>query len=134
MKVINELDFPDMLRYTRDHEWTESTPAGIRCGISDYAQNQLGDIVYVELPQVGETLEKGEEFGTVESVKAVAELYMPLGGEIIAVNVELEDSPQLVNQDPYGKGWMLDIKPSDPGDLEPLMTKEAYKQTLETLE
>ncbi len=134
MKEINEMDFPDVLRYTRDHEWTESTPAGIRCGISDYAQNQLGDIVYVELPQVGETLEKGEEFGTVESVKAVAELYMPLGGEIIAVNVELEDSPQLVNQNPYGKGWMLDIKPSDPGDLEPLMTKEAYKQTLETLE
>ena len=134
MKEINEMDFPDVLRYTRDHEWTESTPAGIRCGISDYAQNQLGDIVYVELPQVGETLEKGEEFGTVESVKAVAELYMPLGGEIIAVNVELEDSPQLVNQDPYGKGWMLDIKPSDPGELESLMTKEAYKQTLETLE
>ncbi|MBW2207560.1 MAG: glycine cleavage system protein GcvH [Deltaproteobacteria bacterium] len=134
MKEINEMDFPDVLRYTQDHEWTESTPAGIRCGISDYAQNQLGDIVYVELPQVGETLEKGEEFGTVESVKAVAELYMPLGGEIIAVNVELEDSPQLVNQDPYGKGWMLDIKPSDPGELESLMTKEAYKQTLETLE
>ena len=134
MKEINEMDFPDVLRYTRDHEWTESTPAGIRCGISDYAQNQLGDIVYVELPQVGETLEKGEEFGTVESVKAVAELYMPLGGEIIAVNVELEDSPQLVNQNPYGKGWMLDIKPSDPGELESLMTKEAYKQTLETLE
>ena len=134
MKEINEMDFPDVLRYTRDHEWTESTPAGIRCGISDYAQNQLGDIVYVELPQVGVTLEKGEEFGTVESVKAVAELYMPLGGEIIAVNVELEDSPQLVNQDPYGKGWMLDIKPSDPGELESLMTREAYKQTLETLE
>ena len=123
MKEINEMDLPDALRYTQDHEWAESTQDGIRCGISDYAQNQLGDIVYVELPQVGETLEKGEEFGTVESVKAVAELYMPLGGKIIAVNVELEDSPQLVNQDPYGKGWMLEIKPSDPGELEALMTK-----------
>lgn len=134
MKEINEMDFPDVLRYTQDHEWAESTQDGIRCGISDYAQNQLGDIVYVELPQVGETLGKGEEFGTVESVKAVAELYMPLAGEIIAVNVELEDSPQLVNQDPYGKGWMLEIKPSDPGELESLMTQDAYKKTLETLE
>ncbi len=134
MKEINELDLPDALRYTQDHEWAQSTAEGVRCGISDYAQNQLGDIVFVELPQVGDTLEKGDEFGTVESVKAVAELYMPLGGEIIAVNGELEDSPQLVNQAPYGNGWMIEIKPSDPGELESLMTKETYKQTLEALE
>ncbi len=134
MKEINELDFPDAPRYTQNHEWAKSTADGIRCGISDYAQNQLGDIVFVELPQVGETLGKGEEFGTVESVKAVAELYMPVGGEITAVNGELEDSPQLVNKNPYGDGWMIEIKPSDPGELESLMTRETYKQTLEALE
>ena len=134
MKEINELVLPEGLRYTQDHEWAETTEKGIRCGISDYAQNQLGDIVFVELPQVGDTLGKGEEFGTVESVKAVAELYMPIGGEIIAVNTELEDSPQLVNQAPYGDGWMVEIKPSDPGELESLMPRETYKQTIEALD
>jgi glycine cleavage system H protein len=134
MKEINELVLPEGLRYTQDHEWAETTEEGIRCGISDYAQNQLGDIVFVELPQVGDTLGKGEEFGTVESVKAVAELYMPVGGEIIAVNTELEDSPQLVNQNPYGKGWMVVIKPGHPGELESLMPQETYKQTIEALD
>lgn len=134
MKEINELNLPDGPRYTQDHEWAEPADDGIRCGISDYAQNQLGDIVFVELPQVGDTLAKGDEFGTVESVKAVAELYMPVGGEIIAVNGELEDAPQLVNQDPYGSGWMVVIKPTDPGEMESLMDKETYRQTLEALD
>jgi glycine cleavage system H protein len=131
MKAINEMDFRDGLRYTQDHEWAEPADEGFRCGISDYAQDQLGDIVFVELPQVGDTLAKGDEFGTVESVKAVAELYMPVGGEIVAVNGELEDTPQLVNQDPYGSGWMVVIKPTDPGEMESLMDRETYMKTLE---
>jgi len=95
-------------------------------GINDYAQDQLGDIVYVELPRVGDTFEKGEEFGTVESVKAVSELYMPVGGEIVAVNTDLEDSPELINQSPYGDGWLIKVKPDDETEIEELMDKETY--------
>jgi glycine cleavage system H protein len=99
-------------------------------GISDYAQDQLGDIVFVELPQVGDTFEKGVEFGTVESVKAVSELYMPLGGEVVAVNETLEESPELVNNDPYSGGWMIKIKPSNADEMDQLMRKEAYLDML----
>jgi glycine cleavage system H protein len=99
-------------------------------GISDYAQDQLGDIVFVELPQVGDTFEKGAEFGTVESVKAVSELYMPLGGEVLAVNESLGDSPELVNNEPYTGGWMIKIKPANAAEIEQLMTKEAYLKML----
>jgi len=134
MKELSELDIPDDLQYTQDHEWARPGSDGVRCGISDYAQDQLGDIVFVELPQVGDTFEKGEEFGTVESVKAVAELYMPLAGEVTAVNGKLEDAPQLVNQSPYGEGWMITLKPKDPGELETLMTKTAYQEMLKGLE
>ena len=134
MKEISEMDVPDDLRYTQDHEWAKTGEDGVRCGISDYAQDQLGDIVFVELPQVGDTFEKGQEFGTVESVKAVAELYMPLSGEVTAVNGELEDAPQLVNQSPYGDGWMISVKPNDPAELESLMTKATYEEMLKGLE
>ena len=134
MKEISEMDVPGDLRYTQDHEWAKAEGEGVRCGISDYAQDQLGDIVFVELPQVGDTFEKGQEFGTVESVKAVAELYMPLSGEVTAVNGELEDAPELVNQSPYGDGWMISIKPNDPAELESLMTKATYEEMLKGLE
>lgn len=134
MKEISELGFPGDLRYTRDHEWARPETNGVRCGISDYAQDQLGDIVFVELPQVGDTFEKGQEFGTVESVKAVSELYMPVAGEVTAVNAELEDAPQLVNQSPYGDGWMISLKPKDPGELEYLLTNAAYEEMLKGLE
>ena len=107
MKEISELSLPDDLRYAEDHEWVRPEGEEVTIGINDYAEDQLGDIVFVELPQVGDTFEKGDEFGTVESVKAVAELYMPIGGEILKINTALEDSPELVNKNPYNDGWMM---------------------------
>lgn len=126
MKEIDELVIPGDARYAEDHEWARLEGEDVRIGINDYAQDQLGDIVFVELPQVGNTFEKGEEFGTVESVKAVSELYMPLGGEIIAVNEDLEDAPEMVNQEPYEGGWMILVKPSDQDEWDDLMTKKVY--------
>jgi glycine cleavage system H protein len=130
MKELNELKFPDDVRYTDDHEWAKLENNEAVIGISDYAQDQLGDIVFVELPPVGEILEKGAEFGTVESVKAVSELFMPLGGEIVAVNDALEDAPELVNKEPYTAGWMLRVKPSEKNELDHLMDKSAYLESL----
>jgi len=134
MKEIDELNLPDDVRYAEDHEWIRSEGDKVRIGISDYAQDQLGDIVFVELPQSGDTFEKGEEFGTVESVKAVSELYMPIGGEILSVNAALEESPDLVNQSPYNDGWMIEVKPSDSAELEALITRDAYLEMLKGLE
>ena len=130
MKEVSELNFPDDLRYSDDHEWAKESNGVVRVGISDYAQNQLGDIVFVELPEVGETFEKGQEFGTVESVKAVSELYMPVGGEITAVNEALEDAPELVNNDPYAGGWMVDVRLQDPAEYGALKDKKAYLDML----
>ncbi len=130
MKELSELNFPDDVMYTDDHEWTKIENGEVLIGISDYAQDQLGDIVFVELPQVGETFEKGAEFGTVESVKAVSELFLPVSGEVVAVNDELEDTPELVNNDPYTGGWMLRIKLSEKSDLDQLMKKSAYLESL----
>ena len=134
MKEIGELHLPDDVRYAEDHEWVRSEDEKTRIGISDYAQDQLGDIVYVELPQVGDTFNKGEEFGTVESVKAVAELYMPIGGEILAVNTALEESPELVNKSPYGDGWLIEVKPADSAELDALMTRDVYLETLKGIQ
>jgi glycine cleavage system H protein len=133
MKEINELELPDDVRYAEDHEWARAEGDRVRAGISDYAQDQLSDVVFVELPEVGDTFQKGEEFGTVESVKAVVELYMPVGGEILAVNKTLEDAPELVNQSPYQEGWFVEIKPTDPSEMDTLMTKQAYLEMLEGL-
>ena len=130
MKEISELNFPDDLRYTEDHEWAKQEGEQIRIGISDYARDQLGDIVFVELPQVGDTFEKGAEFGTVESVKAVSELYMPVGGEIVAINETLEDAPELVNNEPYARGWMIVLKPSDINEFDALLGRDAYLEML----
>ena len=134
MKEINEFDLPDDVRFTKNHEWARAEDNDVRVGISDYAQDQLGDIVFVELPQVGSTYDKGQEFGTVESVKAVAELYMPIGGEVLATNTALEDSPELVNKSPYNDGWMIRIRPSDPAELDTLMAKGAYLELLKGIE
>lgn len=134
MKEISELSFPDDNRYAEDHEWVKQTGETVKIGISDYAQDQLGDIVFVELPAVGDTFEKGGEFGTLESVKAVSELYMPLGGEITAVNEALEDEPELVNNAPYTDGWMIEVKPDNAGELDALMDKGAYLEMLKGLE
>ncbi|BBO69530.1 glycine cleavage system H protein [Desulfosarcina alkanivorans] len=130
MKAINELNLPDDVRYTDDHEWARKNGDVIRIGISDYAQDQLGDIVFVELPETGSTFDKGEEFGTVESVKAVSELYMPMGGEVVAINEALADQPELVNSDPYDGGWMIEIQASDPGELDAMKSKADYLEML----
>ena len=130
MKELNELKFPDDVRYAESHEWARSEGDRVTIGISDYAQDQLGDIVFVELPEVGDTLGKGEEFGTVESVKAVSELYMPVAGEIIAINSSLEDAPEKVNNTPYGDGWMIEIKAENPSELDDLLDNDAYRGTL----
>ncbi|MCB2147895.1 MAG: glycine cleavage system protein GcvH [Deltaproteobacteria bacterium] len=130
MKAISELKLPEDVRYTDDHEWAKKNGNVVRIGISDYAQDQLGDIVFVELPEVGSTFDKGEEFGTVESVKAVSELYMPIGGEVTAINEALADEPERVNSDPYDSGWMMEIKASDPAELEALKSKADYLEML----
>ena len=133
MKDISELQFPGDFLYAKDHEWAKPEGDKVRVGISDYAQDQLGDIVFVELPQIGSRHAKGEQFGTIESVKAVSELYMPLGGEVLSVNKVLEDSPELVNKQPYESGWIIEIKPNDPGELKALMNRDSYLDLLEGL-
>ena len=130
MKDISDVTLPDDIHYAENHEWAKSEGDHVKVGISDYAQDQLGDIVFVEMPEAGESFEKGAEFGTVESVKAVSELYMPFGGEIVAVNSALEDSPELINNTPYSDGWMIEVKPDDPSELDALMTKDAYLTSL----
>ena len=130
MKELDELNFPDDVRYAESHEWARTEGDKIKVGISDYAQDQLGDIVFVELPEVGDTFNKGEEFGTVESVKAVSELNMPMTGEIVAINSSLEDSPEKVNNTPYGDGWMIEVKTDNPSELDDLMNNNAYLATL----
>jgi glycine cleavage system H protein len=117
--------------YQESHEWIRVEGDEALIGISDYAQSELNDVVYVELPEVGDALEKGEEFGTVESVKAASELYMPVSGEVIATNEDLEDSPELVNQDPFGAGWMVRIKVMAPDEVEDLLDAAAYKAICE---
>lgn len=134
MKEMDELVIPEGFRYADDHEWTKLEDDGIRVGISDYAQDQLGDIVFVELPEVGESFGKGDEFATIESVKAVVECYMPIGGEIVDINGDLDDAPELMNEDPYNGGWMVLIKPDDPEELNALMSREAYLEMLKGLE
>ena len=129
MKELSELIFKEGLRYTDDHEWVTSSGATLKIGVSDYAQDQMGDIVFVELPEVGSSFEKGEEFGTLESVKAVSELYMPIGGEVVAVNEDLGDAPESVNQDSYTH-WIIEIKPSDMSELDDLLTVDAYRELL----
>ncbi len=125
MKEISELNLPADLRYTEDHEWARLEEDKVRVGLDDYAQDQLGDIVFVELPQEGDTFKKGEMFATVESVKAVSECYMPVSGKIVSVNNDLEESPELVNNSPYGDGWFVVINPSDPSEMDTLMTNDA---------
>jgi len=130
MKELNELNFPDDVRYSESHEWARSEGDRVKVGITDYAQDQLGDIVFVELPEVGETFDRGAEFGTVESVKAVSELYMPVAGKIVAVNSSLEESPEKVNNTPYGDGWMIEVRADNPAELDGLMNHDAYLETL----
>ena len=126
MKKIEEIALPEELRYSAEHEWVRMEGDAARIGITDYAQDQLGDIVYVELPPVGAHIDLGKVFATVESVKSVSECYMPLSGEVAAVNGPLADDPVLLNQSPYGEGWMILVKPDDPAAFSNLLTAEGY--------
>ena len=125
------MEFDPTCLYLETHEWVRVEGDEGVIGITDYAQSELNDVVYVELPEVGDALEKGEEFGTIESVKAASELYIPASGEVIAINTELEDAPELVNQDPFGKGWLIRIKLMALSELEELLDVQAYKDSIE---
>ncbi len=122
------MNLPEELRYSEEHEWVKEEGGNkVRIGITDFAQSELGDIVYVELPEVGDEVTAGEPFGSVESVKTVSELYSPVSGKVVEVNEELEDSPEKVNESAYGEGWMIVVEMSNPADLDELMTAEKYK-------
>jgi glycine cleavage system H protein len=121
------MDFPKDLRFTKSHEWVRKTDAGtVVVGITAFAVEQLGDITLVELPEVGKTFAADAEFGTIESVKSVSDLYAPLAGEVTVINEELDDSPELVNEDAYGKGWLVEMKPASAADVDALLDADAY--------
>ena len=121
------MNFPQNLKYTNEHEWIRVEGDIAYVGITDYAQEQFGDIVFVDIPTVGETLEAGETFGTIEVVKTISDLFLPLAGEILEHNEALEENPELVNKDPYGEGWLIKMKPADASAAEDLLDAEAYK-------
>ncbi|MBD8007483.1 glycine cleavage system protein GcvH [Bacillus norwichensis] len=120
------MNTPAELRYSEEHEWVKEEGEKVRIGITDFAQSELGDIVFVELPEVGDEVTADEPFGSVESVKTVSELYAPISGKVVAINEELEDSPEFVNESPYEKAWMIIVEPSDSGELDNLMSAEDY--------
>jgi len=120
--------YPDNLKYTKDHEWIDVKEDSATIGISFFAQKELGDVVFVELPEVGRTLKAGEEFGNIESVKAVSEVYSPVSGQITEVNSALVDQPEQVNAEPYGSGWIMKLRLADPKELDNLMDAAAYKE------
>lgn len=124
------MNVPENLLYTKDHEWIRTEGENGYVGITDFAQGELGDVVFVEIETLGETLGQGEVFGTIEAVKTVSDMFMPVGGEILEVNPELTDSPDLVNKDPYGKGWMIKIRLTDVSETGNLMKADDYKALL----
>lgn len=124
------MTFPENLRYTKDHEWIRLEGDIAYVGVTDFAQRELGDIVYVEIDTIGETLDQEEVFGTIEAVKTVSDLFMPVSGELLEVNPKLENGPELVNEDPYGDGWMVKIKVSDTGEVDALLDAAAYEDSL----
>ncbi|MCS6925106.1 MAG: glycine cleavage system protein GcvH [Candidatus Binatia bacterium] len=128
------MEIPSQLRYSHEHEWVAVEDNIATIGITDYAQEQLGDVVYVELPEVGTQITKDEAFGVVESVKAVSDIYAPVSGTVTEVNVDLPDSPETINEDPYGDAWMIRVEMSDPTELDDLMTAAEYKKFLEEQE
>lgn len=131
-KSIAELNFPANVKYHQEHAWACQEGEFVRVGISDYAQDQLGDVIFVEMPLVGNHYNRGEEFGIVESAKSVSTLFMPVNGEIVAINEELENTPELINQDPYGDGWILLVKAENKDNaLDGLLSPEAYRAVLD---
>lgn len=129
---MSDEQIPSELRYTKDDEWVRVEGDEVVVGVTDFAQSQLGDIVFVELPAVGATTEAGAPFGTIESVKAVSDLFAPISGEILAVNEALTDKPELVNESCYGTGWLIRLRPSDRGQLAALLDAEAYRKSTES--
>ena len=127
------MDYPEGLKYSREHEWVLVEGDSATIGISDFAQNELGDVVYVEVPEVGEKISKEDPFGAVESVKAVSDLYAPVSGTVIEVNDALPDTPELINEDPYGEGWIIKVTLSDPDELDELMNVQEYTTHCEGL-
>ncbi len=121
------MNIPENLKYTKDHEWIKVEGDTAIIGITDFAQHELGDIVFVEVDTVGESLDKEETFGTIEAVKTVSDLFMPLGGEVLEFNEQLEDSPDIINKDPYGEGWIVKVKIADTSELDDLLSAEDYK-------
>lgn len=125
------MSIPTDLRYTEEHEWVKIEDGKVRVGITEFAQSELGDIVFVELPQVSDELVVDEPFGSVESVKTVSELYAPISGKVVEINEELEDSPEFVNESPYEKAWMVIVEPSDISQIEKLLTPDKYQELIE---
>ena len=124
------MNFPEDLKYTKDHEWIRVEGDVAYVGITDYAQSELGEIVYVDITTEGETVAKEEVFGTIEAVKTVSDLFMPASGEVLEVNAELEDAPELVNQEPYGKGWLIKVTVADPAQLDELLSADEYQKLI----
>lgn len=125
------MNIPDELFYTNDHEWAQFDGNIVTVGISDFAQGELGDIIFIELPEIESEVEKGEAFGTIEAVKTVTDLLAPVNGTVIAINNELDDSPELVNEDCYGKGWLIKVKVEDPEDKRGLLSAEKYEELIQ---
>ena len=124
------MKFPEELKYSKEHEWVRVEGDIVVIGVTDFAQGELGEIVYVDVETEGETLDKDAVFGSIEAVKTVSDLFMPIGGEIVEFNAELEDAPELVNEDPYGKGWMLKVKANNLDEINDLLTAEEYKKII----
>jgi glycine cleavage system H protein len=125
------MDIPPDLRYSTDHEWARVEEGRVRIGITDYAQDALGDVVFVEVPEVGTKVERGTSFSEVESTKSVSEIYAPVSGVIVEINADLADSPERLNDDPYGEGWICIIDPTDPAQLDELLDAEGYRALIE---
>lgn len=125
------MSIPKELRYSEEHEWVKNEDGKVRIGISDFAQSELGDIVFVELPEVGDEVTLNEPFGSVESVKTVSELYAPVSGKVVEVNEELSDNPEFVNESPYEKAWMIVVELSNPAEVEELLSAEAYEELIQ---
>jgi len=124
------MQIPEDLKYTKDHEWARIEGEVATIGITDYAQSELGDIVYLELPEVGDQTTQGESFGTIEAVKAVSDLFAPLSGEVTEVNTALADQPEIINKDPYGEGWIIKIRLSNPSEEDELLNKSQYEELI----
>jgi len=124
-------EVPDDCRYLESHEWARREDGSVRVGISDFAQDELGDVVFVELPAEGESLTSGESFGVIESIKAVSDMYAPVSGTVTATNDDLVDTPELVNEDPYGDGWMLELDPAEEAGFDDLLSPEEYSEQIE---